>query len=527
MRIAIAFVLSAFAAAAQTTPRATLQQDAATPVFQAGAKLVEVDVVAKRGSTPAAGLKQEDFTVSDNGKKQTIAFFSVRSISAKRTSEAPLPPGTWSNRYARGPEAGGNTIVLLLDQINTPQEMQGFAIPRMLKFAASRPPQDRLGIYTLDWSGLHAPQELTGNRDQLKATADRLQARDPRQRINDTSGMSAHEATAYAAMNILGPAQAVEVAMQEVARHLAGVPGRKILVWVTTAFPLFDLSVGVDFRPEMEKAARALNDARVTLYSVDARGLIGALDGLTAITRAEQKGPPPTARGVVMSMQRGEPVNPRGLNTEQMLSDLTGGLTFFNNSNAIDESIATAVADADLTYTLGFYPDQNELDGRWHNLKVGVSRHGVSLRYRRSYFAQRATDAVSDRPTLDRLLKEPLDASQLQLTVRTAPNPARAGSLEVRVNVDLHDVQFRQENAQRKGAIDLAFYVEGVEKVMNKTIDIEIPDGQFAGFLEKGLDAVTSIDEAPAAQALRVVVQDKATGAAGSLTVPLPARAAE
>jgi len=511
VRITIAFVVTASVAAAQTTP-----------TFQAGAKLVEVDVIAKNGATPTAGLKQEDFTVFDNGKRQNIAFFSVRSMSATRTSEAPLPPGTYSNRYARGPEAGGNTIVLLLDQINTPQELQGFAIPRMLKFVESRPPQDRIGIYTLNQTGLHAAQELTSDRELLKAAANRLQSRDPRQRINDTSGMSAHEAMAYAAMNIAGPAQAVEFAMQEVARHLAGVPGRKTLVWVTTAFPLFDLSVGVDFRPEMEKAAHALNDARVTLYSVDARGLIGALDGLTAITRAEQKGPPPTARGVVMSMQRGEPVNPRGLNTEQMLSDLTGGLTFFNKSNAIEESIATAVADADLTYTLGFYPDQNEQDSRWHDLKVGVARHGVNLRYRRSYFAQRETDAISDRPALDRLLKEPLDASQIQLLVRTAPNPDRAASLEVRVNVDLHDVQFRREDAQRKGEIDLAFYVEGVEKVMNKTIQLEIPDGQFASFLEKGLDAETSIDEAAGARALRVVVQDKATGAAGSVTVPLP-----
>jgi VWFA-related protein len=119
---------------------------------------------------------------------------------------------------------------------------------------------------------------------------------------------------------------------------------------------------------------------------VDARGLIGALQGLTAISNAEVRGPASPGQ-LRMQMGRGESPSPRGLNTENMFADLTGGLVFYNKSNAIEESIQTAVDDGELIYTLGFYPMREELNGTYHDLKVDVDRRGVSVRYRANYFA--------------------------------------------------------------------------------------------------------------------------------------------
>jgi hypothetical protein len=360
----------------------------------------------------------------------------------------------------------------------------------------------------------------------LSQAANGLKARDPHRRDSDTKGMTRHESEGYAAIGITGPALAVKGAMEQIARHLANVPGRKNVVWITTAFPLYVLELAIDFRPEMEKAARALNDANVALSVVDARGLMGALDGLTAISDAdvEKPGPPRSPRLIATTMQRAEPANPRGLDTEQMLSGLTGGLTFFNKSNALEESIQTAVDDGDVTYTLGFYPQESEQDGTWHGLKVAVRRPGVSLRYRRSYLARREGEAADGHPTLEQLLKDPLDATQLELRVSVARNTAQVEVLQVKVNVDLHNVAFRHENMRRLGTIDLAFHVEGTGNMTSKTLQVDIPDDQFATFLEKGLNMVASVDTTGGVEAFRVLVQDRATGAAGSVTVPLPNR---
>ncbi len=492
--------------------------------FRAGTKLVEVDVVAHRGGAPATGLSKDDFSLLDNGKKQTIAIFSVHSRKTGDQPTVPPPPGVFSNRVARGANAA-NTTIILFDQMNTPQTLQVYAIARITKFIQSRHGVDRLGIYTLLANGgLYVAEELTSNTELLSRAANSLNARDPHRRDSDTTGMTRHESEGYAAIGIAGPALGVTGALEQIAHHLANVPGRKNVVWITTAFPVYDLALGIDFRPEIEKAARTLNDARVALYAVDARGLIGALDGLTAISNAEKPGPPRSPRVIAMTMQRGEAANPRGLYTEQMLSGLTGGLTFFNRSNALEESIQTAVDDGDLTYTLGFYPQESEQDGTWHNLKVAVQRPGVSLRYRRSYLARREGDAGDSRPTLEQLLKDSLDATQLELRVSVARKTAPAEVLEVKVNVDLHNVEFKHENMRRLGALDLAFHVEGTGGMTSKTVEIDIPDNQFATFLEKGLNMVAPIDTTGGVEAFRVVVQDRATGAAGSVTVPLADR---
>ena len=94
----------------------------------------------------------------------------------------------------------------------------------------------------------------------------------------------------------------------------------------------------------------------------------------------------------------------------------------------------------------------------------------------------------------------------------------------VNVNVDLHNVEFKHENMRRLGAVDLAFHVEGTGGMTFKTVQIDIPDDQFATFLEKGLNMTASINTTGGKEAFRVLVQDRATGAAGSVTVPLADR---
>lgn len=520
--------ISGFAAILLAVSAVVAQQDATTPTFQAGTKLVEVDVVAKSKGAPAKGLTKEDFTLTDNGKPQTIAFFSVRSATTLRqtATETPLPPGTYSNRLTHDSDSPGRTTVILLDQLDTPQELQGYVIPRIKKYVESKPAADRLAIFTITGRGLRVIQDLTSDPVLLKRATAKLIARDPDPRVKDTAGMTEHEAQDYAAMNITGPALAVQDSLKEIARHLAKVPGRKNVVWVTTAFPVYSLALGVDWRPEMERAAQALNNANVALYAVDARGLMGVIaGGLAPIMPADAPTRlPASPRTINLMMQRPEVTDPSGLRTEQMLSGLTGGLTFFNKSNAIEESIGTAVADGDVTYTLGFYPDQNTQDSKSHAIKVRVGRGGIQLRYRTTYFARREGDPGDAAPTLEQILREPLDSAQIELRAEAHPDPARPRILHLKVNIDLHDIAFTHENSRQTGTIDLSFYLEGTHRYFTKPLHIEIPDARFDDVLSKGLDAIAPVDITGGVGALRIVAQDKSTGAAGSLAIPLPGK---
>ena len=531
---------------AVATTVASAQQDPPTPTFSTATKLVQVDVVARGQGAPAAGLTKEDFTVLDNGNPQKISFFSVRSPFSVRSATSgaasapaagPLPPGAVSNRMEREGEASANATVVLIDQVNTPPAVQAFAIPRVAKFVQMRRKGDRAGIYTFSADGLRAVQDITDDTELLGRAVNSLKARDPIQRSRDTAGMTAHAAENHNAMEVTSRAMEFKTVLEAIARHLASVPGRKNLIWVTTSFPLFwpeepPQQPIVDFRPEMEQAAHALNDADIALYAVDARGLMGALSGLTAIRNAEFGGPRSPAE-LRMQMHQGEPISPAGLNTENFLAGLTGGLVFYNKSNAIEESIQTAADDGELTYTLGFYPAQERQDGTRHKLKVEVARRGVSLRYRESYFAATAASA-NQRPTalarttdlqpvrsLEQLLKDPLDATQLELIAEATADPARPGSWQVRASVDLHGVQLEHENNTFVGTVDFSFMIEGSRTARTLTTKLTIPEDQLAAALEKGMAVNDSIALVGQAGELRIVAQDRATGAAGSVRVPL------
>jgi hypothetical protein len=292
----------------------------------------------------------------------------------------------------------------------------------------------------------------------------------------------------------------VKQTLEAIASHLAKVPGRKSLIWVTGSFPLMIQTAHEtkDFSQDMKDAAHALNDANVALYAVDARGFIGGFGKLWGFTIP-------------------------GLDTMNTLAGLTGGQAFYV-TNGLDDSIRKAVEDSELIYTLGFYPSPESQDGDWHNLKVTVARRGVSVRYRENYFASKTLADANHRPSLDQLLHDTLDAAEVGLRVETAPDQARPGFYNVHLSVDLHDLQLDRQDARWVGAVDVLLYMEGAQSAYRITRKIAIPEDQLAATLETGIVIDASVGLLAPTGDLRVVVQDQATGAGGSLRVPLGRR---
>ena len=250
-----------------------------------------------------------------------------------------------------------------------------------------------------------------------------------------------------------------------------------------------------DFSQDMKEAAHALNDANVALYAVDARGFVGGFGKLWGFTIP-------------------------GLDTLNTVAGLTGGQAFYA-TNGLDDSIRKAVEDSELIYTLGFYPSQESQNGDWHNLKVTVARRGVSLRYRENYFASRTLADANHRPSLEQLLHDTLDAAEVGLRAETQPDQERPGFYNVRLSVDLHDVQLDHQDARWVGALDVLLYMEGAPSAYRLSRKIAVPEDQLAAALETGITVDASIGLLAPTGDLRVVVQDQATGAGGSVRVPL------
>jgi VWFA-related protein len=485
------------------------------PTFKTGTKLVQVDVVVRDKSGPVSGLTKEDFTLFDNGKPQEIAVFSVKgsiqsaAAAVKPAVAVPLPPGAVSNRVNSEGAPRGVDTVFLIDQKNTLQTDQAYAIGRIVKFVQARRRYDRIAVYAFGRDGLHGIQELTDDQEALNRVARNLKPKDPTYRNTDTTGMPEHAAAGQALALVIERALDTKHALQAVARHLAKVPGRKNLIWITSSFPL--KTPERDFTPDMEEAARSLNDANLALYAVDARGLVGALGAATGIETAESRGGPP-----VRIRPQARPFRPCCIDTMNLLAEQTGGDVYLD-TNGIEDSIRSAMEDAELTYTLGFYPSDKMQDGQTHQLNVKVARRGVNVRYRENYSALNTATAI-ERPSLDQLMLDSLDAEQIGLTAQATPDPVRPGWFNIRVAVDLHDLKLEHEGSRWTGAIEVSIHPEGSTILRKITRKIEIPEDQLATSLEKGIEVETSIE---AAGILRVVVQDSGSPAAGSVRIRL------
>jgi len=145
--LAIAFALLAAAARLHSQ---SPSQGVPAPTIRVSTRLVLVDVVVtdKQGK-PVSGLKAEDFTIEEKGKKQKIAVFQTPEEAQQQNTPPQLGPGLYTNRPEfRSP--GGPLTVLLLDAANTPFQDQAYSRQQMLKYVSQRAkPGTRMGVFTL------------------------------------------------------------------------------------------------------------------------------------------------------------------------------------------------------------------------------------------------------------------------------------------------------------------------------------------------------------------------------------------
>jgi hypothetical protein len=203
------------------------------------------------------------------------------------------------------------------------------------------------------------------------------------------------------------------------------------------------------------------------------------------------------------------------------LASVTGGAEF-DDARDVQMALQTAQEDSVSSYTLGYYPAEDELDGKFHRLAVnlaGDKARNLEVRYRPGYVAskQEAPAAFSGAP-IAALLGNPLDLTAVGL--RAAVKPATApGRYEVNLNVDLHDVHLKRDGVAAEGSLDVGILAEG--KVRGRTVRLSMSAKELADSLENGYTIIFSGIRAAEGN-VRVVVRDPATGLAGSLTLPLP-----
>ena len=563
----LVFILAIFSGSTifpQQPPAQQAPLPASATTVRKATHLVLVDVVVydKHGKH-VPNLTAADFTLRDRGRQQDIAVFSNEHAGESVVEKAPppaLPPDVFTNRpeYYR---VEGSPTVLLLDGLNTAVADQQSSHDYMLQYLRTQLKEgQKTAIFALN-NSLLLLQDFTTDPRFLIAALDKnvpkaswelsgpgvtvlspLEARDlPKKVIDNLDQLNQTNAAASMDARV----HITLAALRSIARALGGIPGRKNLIWVSSAFPfslVFSSSKYFDenrsYGDELRRTSELLASARVAVYPVDARGLTTHPidDGSKPSGLVETVGPSSGMRSVEEQLANNPETALSSHSTMEDVAKRTGGLAFYNQSD-ISYAVALSAADGGSYYTLGYYPDGGNWDGKFRRIEVKVAGHGMEARYRSGYFAvDDAQTHASESPEqreqrafkeLHDALADPLPATQVTFRAHIPDiQPAAKAQVQIQFLVDTSSISFDGVEAGRPHC-NLDFMVAATSaegRIMaldGRTVDAELKPDRYTQATQRGLPFSMPLGLAPGSYSLRLAIRDRPTGQIGTLTIPL------
>jgi len=417
---------------------ATVDEDEPVVVLHTTTRRVLVDVVVTGpDGKPVTGLTEQDFTVSEDHKPQSVRSFEAHTPEIDQ-SRLPIPPPLSSHSFVnlQKTPASGPLVVLLLDALNSNVNDQMSAHQQILSFLQHKPASTQVAIFTLG-DQLSMLQGFTTDTDKLLA-------------VMHTRAAGPHMP---AASELLLRGQITLDAFLTVGRFLSVSSGRKNLLWFAGSFDMMvmpkarDVDAGAidisavqpdpktsqastsasvgqniamaqsgtvptqstmsSFNPDfgdlsvlqdrLRKVAAALAVSQTAVYPVDVRGLTTDPSMTAAATMTASPSGGPSAAGWMNQTSSGLPASVQShmdylnsLNSEhatmEALADATGGQAFVN-SNGIAEAATKAVNEGSYYYTLAYAPANLNFDGSLRSIHVALNKPDCHLAYRSAYYA--------------------------------------------------------------------------------------------------------------------------------------------
>lgn len=535
-------------------------------------RLVDVAVVAYDAKgRPVTGLKAEDFQIFDNGRPEKVRFFGRAGGAGESATAAPATPAqpVYSNQASTQTatrSAESDTAILLIDSSNLAFGDLSYAREEMLRFLKTAPADERVGLYVLRRYGFVVLLEPTVDHAQVGATLAKwmpdaqdlanAQAEEERNRehfdwVHSSSDMGNVNGNSNDDMDLSGPsdpklrsmgsdpAREVLALFRGIARHLAGIPGHKSLVWIASDNVLadwHDQAVSVERQISLDSTLapgtdEALNEAHVSIYPLDASQLEGG--GITADLRNQNIVPwGMTSRSPgLASLGNADPGTTPGRSKAQMKQDTraiqgtfrdlaaaTGGKAF-RRAGDIAAELNRVVDDGRAAYSLSFAPDM-PADNSYHHLTVKVAGRGdLKLRYRTGYFYGKEPVTLKER--FREAVWAPVDAREIGVTA--TPERAANGA-ELKLNIAATDLGMTQQDGRWTDRLDI-FLVERDSsamhaKVSGKTLELRLKPATYQQLLHDGVAFEEHVAPKEGSGDVRAVVVDENTGRIGSVTLP-------
>ena len=534
------------------------QEPAPTITIYSKTELVYVPIVVRdKDGKHVPGLTREQFTVQQDGKEQKISVFEEISGPRKKQNSISVEDGFVTN--VTPAISDRQLTVIVLDLMNTPVIRQGEARRAAIQYLGNNArPNHPIAMFALTSSGLQQIYSFTEDPSLLikalqkfgtraggaadinadsRAEADRLEAVEGAAAGADPAMQSIVERliaatkrgnVAYQVSTIRGTLASLE----QLAGALAGVPGRKSVIWATAGFPFilddpesFE-NRGTELMDDYARVWKLLNSASVSIYPVDVTGLdavgmagTGIYGNDQRITGAQVQS---VAHGIGIAMTPGT----ERQESLRAIASATGGRAFLNR-NDLEQAFAEADADSADYYLLGYYLKDSPKPG-WHKLKASVGVPHVTIRARDGFYSGTPVKAgdKSSRREFATAMAGPIDYTSVSFAARAEVDTTKCtGGKCLVIAETVIPPQSLVINREDRNFVhfDIALLAmapnEKVGGESSETVKVHLTPESLAEVMSTGITYRGKIHLAPGSYDLRIAARDNQTGKIGTVRI--------
>jgi VWFA-related protein len=476
------------------------QQEQDEDVIRISTDLVQtgVSVFDKQGRF-VEGLKKEDFELKVDGHPVEIGFFERVTAGTAREEAQMAMAGGGSGAKVKDrakdvavakPLDRGRVIVFFVDDIHTAPASLKSAKDTITRFIEREMGENDLVAIASSSGQIGFLQQYTNNKDVLKMAVERLTYRNFGARDIEPPVMTDNQALlidqgdsdvrAYfveLTIKTMGvpPSVAASIvttrarilleqsaqlnkmtlsALETLARRAAGLPGRKLIFFISDGFPL-DARNG-DTPDRLRRIADASIRSGVVIYSMDARGLVTDMMDATVEVPFDPQGR--MVRALHKEMTAGEDV----LNA---IAADTGG-RFIHNTNDFGPDVAKALKETSNYYLLAWRPVEEGGGKKFRHIKVSIkNRPELSVKVQRGYFnampeVKKSTGAKAGAPVnpLRKAINSLLPKRDIptRLALSYMDTATEGPSLVASMKIESEALRFEQHGDKSAAVVDIA-----------------------------------------------------------------------
>ena len=476
-------------------------------------KLIQVIVTDKKGN-PVTDLRKDEFILCDNGEQKTLTEFEKHILSlpsVKAPAEEKLAP----TPLASAPRLLNRKLFFLFDFAYTDNHLLGLRIARKaaLDFIdAKLMPTDEVGV--ISFSGkrdLQILEFLTTDHQKIRKAVESLGIQkvmgvliDPyavSHQVNQAKvdGADVELAAASPGSEARFVARNFVWALTAFAQALRYLPGQKQIILISSGIPGPFINSpenkNSDLRNAYTQLSKELATSNISIYPINTE------DPLATLSKNESQ---------------------TGTVTLRELAFTTGGRYLGNavNSSEHFEKIQKLTG---MYYVLG-YSIRETWDGKYHKIKVSVSRPGCEVRAQAGYSDPKPFSEYSDLEKQIQLVdlalaENPLSQAPVRFTMLAlacSPEPPNNLAFVAEVPLD----KLGEVTGTKVEAVSLIF--NGADDI----VDLRRTEADFAALGQKRAYLFSMLSVPPGNYKCRVVLRNLETGlaAVAGATAVVPER---